>query len=185
MGNKVTIDSASLMNKGLEVIEAYWLFGISADNIEVVIHPQSVIHSMVEFNDGSIKAQMGVPNMRIPIQFALDYPNRTYSEKNIFSFSHNSTLTFEEPDLKTFRNLQIAYDCLKKGGNAPCVMNAANEIGVELFLEGKIKFTDISVLIEEALENVDFIKNPDLKNCFQTDNITRIKTLELFKKIKK
>jgi 1-deoxy-D-xylulose-5-phosphate reductoisomerase len=183
MGNKVTIDSASLMNKGLEVIEAYWLFGIHAEKIEVLIHSQSVVHSMVEFVDGSIKAQMGEPNMRIPIQYALDFPNRHYSCKNRFSFVRNSTLTFEKPDLNVFKNLKIAYDCLKKGGNAPCVMNAANEVAVDLFLKEKIKFTDISILIEKALGKIEYIKNPELKECIETDNITRIKTLEFLKNI--
>lgn len=185
MGNKVTIDSASLMNKGLEVIEAYWLFGIPAEKIEVVVHPQSIVHSMVEYIDGSIKSQMGIPNMRIPIQFAMDFPNRTYSEKNRFSFIQNQTLTFEKPDLQTFRNLQIAYDCLKIGGNAPCVMNAANEVAVDLFLKGHISFTDISTLIEEAINRVEFISKPDLNAYFYTDDITRVKTLENFKNIKR
>lgn len=184
MGNKVTIDSASLMNKGLEVIEAHWLFGIPAEKIDVVVHPQSVIHSMVEFNDGSIKAQLGVPDMRIPIQYALDFPNRSVSTKNRFSFSEVSTFTFEKPDYDTFRNLKIAYDCLKKGGNAPCVMNAANEIAVELFLKKEISFTGISDLIEEALSKIEFISNPNLKDCLETDNITRIKSFEISKNIK-
>ncbi len=184
MGNKVTIDSASLMNKGLEVIEARWLFGIPAEKIDVVVHPQSVIHSMVEFNDGSIKAQLGVPDMRIPIQYALDFPNRSVSTKNRFSFSEVSTFTFEKPDYDTFRNLKIAYDCLKKGGNASCVMNAANEIAVELFLKKEISFTGISDLIEETLGKIEFISNPNLKDCLETDNITRIKSFEISKNIK-
>jgi len=184
MGNKVTIDSASLMNKGLEVIEAHWLFGIPAEKIDVIIHPQSYIHSMVEFADGSIKAQLGVPSMRIPIQYALDYPFRSKSEKNKFSFAEAKDFTFDKPDLKTFRNLQIAYDCLKKGGNAPCIMNAANEIAVELFLTGRISFTGISDLIEETLDKSEFINNPDIKDCVETDNITRKKSLEISKKIK-
>ncbi len=183
MGNKVTIDSASLMNKGLEVIEAYWLFGIPHSKIEVIIHPQSVIHSMVEFIDGSIKAQMGAPNMRIPIQFAFDYPNRSLSQKNRFSFCENPQLNFEKPDITTFRNLKIAFDCLKKGGNAPCVMNAANEVAVDLFLKEKIGFVDISNLIESVLSNIEFISNPNLEDCLHIDNITRIKTLELSKTI--
>ncbi len=184
MGNKVTIDSASLMNKGLEVIEARWLFDIPAEKIDVVVHPQSIIHSMVEFSDGSIKAQLGVPSMRIPIQYALDYPNRTQSQKNRFSFSKVSTFSFEKPDLQTFRNLQIAYDCLKQGGNSPCIMNAANEVAVELFLANKISFTGISNLIEEALTTIEFINNPSLKECLETDNITRIKSFEISKKLK-
>ncbi len=184
MGNKVTIDSASLMNKGLEVIEAHWLFGIPADKIDVVVHPQSVIHSMVEFNDGSIKAQLGVPSMRIPIQYALDYPNRSISQKNRLSFSDINTFTFEKPDLATFRNLQIAYDCLKTGGNAACIMNAANEVAVELFLNEQISFTAISELIEEALVKIEHINNPTLTDCLETDNITRIKSFEISKKLK-
>lgn len=184
MGAKVTIDSASLMNKGLEVIEAHWLFGIPVSKIDVLVHPQSIIHSMVEFNDGSIKAQLGEPNMRIPIQYAMDYPFRSYSNKNRFSFLDNPNLTFEKPDTKTFRNLQIAFNCMEKGGNAPCIMNAANEIAVDLFLKKKISFTGISDLIEEALNNVDFINNPTLEDCLETDNITRIKSLDLSQKIK-
>jgi len=184
MGAKVTIDSASLMNKGLEVIEAHWLFGIPAEKIDVLVHPQSVVHSMVEFVDGSIKAQLGVPSMRIPIQYALDYPNRTYSSKNRFSFLENPNLNFEKPDVKTFRNLQIAFDCLKQGGNSPCVMNAANEIAVDLFLKGEISFTGISDLIEESMATVEFIRKPNLEDCLITDNITRIKSLEISNKIK-
>jgi len=184
MGAKVTIDSASLMNKGLEVIEAHWLFGMPASKIDVVVHPQSIIHSMVEFADGSIKAQLGEPNMRIPIQYALDYPNRSHSNKNRFSLLENPSLTFEKPDIKTFRNLKIAFDCLEKGGNAPCVMNAANEIAVELFLKEQLSFTGISDLIEETLSKVEFINNPDLETCVESDNIARIKSLELSKIIK-
>lgn len=184
MGSKVTIDSASLMNKGLELIEAHWLFGIDAKNIEVVIHHQSVIHSLVEFVDGSLKAQLGVPNMRIPIQYALDFPNRSVSDKHRFSFKDFKNLTFEQPDLKTFRNLQIAIDCLNAGGTSPCVMNAANEVAVELFLQEKISFVEISDLIEESLATIEFINNPSLEDCVNIDNITRKKTFELYKKIK-
>ncbi len=185
MGAKVTIDSASLMNKGLEVIEAYWLFGVQKDKIDVLIHPQSIIHSMVEFVDGSIKAQLGQPNMRIPIQYALDYPNRTTSSKHRFSFLENPNLSFEKPDIQTFRNLKIAFDCMNKGGNAPCIMNAANEIAVEQFLKEKISFTEISDLIEEALNTIPFIENPNLEEAIHTDNITRIKSLETIKKLNK
>ena len=173
MGNKVTIDSASLMNKGLELIEAHWLFGLPAEQIKVVVHPQSIIHSLVEFVDGSIKAQLGVPSMKIPIQYALDFPDRTYSKTDKFSFTQNTNLTFEEPDIKTFRNLQIAYDSLKAGGNIPCVMNAANEVAVELFLNGKIKFTDIPKLIEKTIEKSEYIANPNVAQCVETDKITR------------
>ena len=183
MGNKVTIDSASLMNKGLEVIEAHWLFGTPASKIDVLVHPESIVHSMVEFADGSIKAQLGEPNMRIPIQYALDYPNRSMSQKNRFSFLDNPQLNFEKPDIETFRNLKIAFDCLEKGGNAPCVMNAANEIAVDLFLKEKISFTGISDLIEEALSSIEYVNKPTLEDCLHTDNITRIKSLELSKNI--
>jgi 1-deoxy-D-xylulose-5-phosphate reductoisomerase len=183
MGNKVTIDSASLMNKGLEVIEAKWLFDIPAEKIQVLIHPQSIIHSMVEFVDGSIKAQLGVPDMRIPIQYAIDFPHRTISQKNRLSFTDYKQLDFETPDTNTFKNLRIAFDCLKKGGNAPCIMNAANEVAVDLFLKQKISFTGISELIEESLDKVEFINNPSLEDCLNTDNITRIKSLEISKKI--
>ncbi len=182
MGNKVTIDSASLMNKGLEVIEAHWLFGIKPAKIDVVIHPQSVIHSLVEFIDGSIKAQIGVPNMRIPIQYALDYPDRTFCDKHRFSFTDFPNLSFEKPDLNTFKNLSIAYECLKKGGNAPCIMNAANEVAVELFLKKTINFTQIPELINETLECVEFIDDPNIEECIYTDNISRQKTIELSKK---
>jgi 1-deoxy-D-xylulose-5-phosphate reductoisomerase len=181
MGNKVTIDSASLMNKGLEVIEAFWLFEMPVEKIDVLIHPQSVIHSMVEFKDGSIKAQMGVPTMKIPIQYAFDFPCRSFSDRNKLSFSKYNNLTFEEPDIKIFRNLQIAYNCLKRGGNSACIMNAANEIAVDAFLKKKIKFTDISNLIELALEKIEYIEHPNLQNYLETDNITRIKTLEFIK----
>ncbi|MDD2634387.1 MAG: 1-deoxy-D-xylulose-5-phosphate reductoisomerase [Bacteroidales bacterium] len=184
MGNKVSVDSASLMNKGLEVIEARWLFGVPADKIEVLVHPQSVVHSMVQFVDGSIKAQLGVPNMRIPIQYAFDYPNRSFSNKNKFSFAEHPNLNFEKPDSDTFRNLKIAYECLKTAGNAPCIMNAANEIAVELFLNKKISFMGMSELIEKSLEQIEYIKNPSLKDCLDTDNMTRIKTLEISKNIK-
>ena len=140
MGAKITIDSASLMNKGLEVIEAKWLFGVRYDQIEVVVHPQSIIHSMVQFNDGSIKAQLGLPDMRLPIQFALSYPNRLDSDFQRFNFADYPSLTFEKPDLKTFRNLQLAYIAMENGGNQPCILNAANEIAVDGFLKDKIGF---------------------------------------------
>ena len=170
MGNKVTIDSATLMNKGFEMIEAHWLFGIPADRIEVLVHRQSVVHSMVEFSDASIKAQIGSPSMRIPIQYAFDYPNRTYSPKNRFSFLENGcTLTFEKPDTETFRCLQIAYDCLSLGGNAPCIMNAANEIAVDAFLKGRIGFMRIPEIIEATLEKEAFSPAITVESCFATD----------------
>jgi 1-deoxy-D-xylulose-5-phosphate reductoisomerase len=161
MGAKVTIDSASLMNKGLEVIEARWLFDITPDRIDVVVHRQSIIHSMVQFVDGSIKAQMGVPDMRLPIQYALGYPARISSNLPRFNFTNYPSLTFEQPDIKTFRNLQLAFDALKKGGNQPCVLNAANEIVVEAFLNDKIGFFEMSDIIEKTLEKIPFIAFPD------------------------
>ena len=174
MGSKVTIDSASLMNKGFEMIEAHWLFGIPADRIEVLVHRQSVVHSMVEFADASIKAQIGAPSMRIPIQYAFDYPNRSYSPKNRFSFLENGcSLTFEKPDTNTFRCLQIAYDCLSHGGNAPCIMNAANEIAVDAFLKGKIGFMQIPEIIESTLEKLPFESKISIESCFATDKEAR------------
>ena len=174
MGSKVTIDSASLMNKGFEVIEAHWLFGIPADKIEVLVHRQSVVHSMVEFSDASIKAQIGAPSMRIPIQYAFDYPNRTYSPKNRFSFLENGcNLTFEKPDIETFRCLRIAYDCLFEGGNAPCIMNAANEIAVDAFLKGRIGFMRIPEILESTLEKLPFESRITIDSCFATDKEAR------------
>ena len=180
MGSKVTIDSASLMNKGFEMIEAHWLFGIPADRIEVLVHRQSVVHSMVEFADASIKAQIGAPSMRIPIQYAFDYPNRSYSPKNRFSFLENGcTLTFEKPDTNTFRCLQIAYDCLSHGGNAPCIMNAANEVAVDAFLKGKIGFMQIPEIIENALNKVAFQSAITVESCFATDKEARRIAMEM------
>ena len=180
MGSKVTIDSASLMNKGFEMIEAHWLFGIPADRIEVLVHRQSVVHSMVEFADASIKAQIGAPSMRIPIQYAFDYPNRSYSPKNRFSFLENGcSLTFEKPDTNTFRCLQIAYDCLSHGGNAPCIMNAANEVAVDAFLKGKIGFMQIPEIIENALNKVAFQSAITVESCFATDNEARRIAMEM------
>lgn len=180
MGSKVTIDSASLMNKGFEMIEAHWLFGIPADRIEVLVHRQSVVHSMVEFADASIKAQIGAPSMRIPIQYAFDYPNRTYSPKNRFSFlEHGVNLTFEKPDTNTFRCLQIAYDCLSHGGNAPCIMNAANEVAVDAFLKGKIGFMQIPEIIENALNKVAFQSAITVESCFATDKEARRIAMEM------
>lgn len=180
MGSKVTIDSASLMNKGFEMIEAHWLFGIPADRIEVLVHRQSVVHSMVEFADASIKAQIGAPSMRIPIQYAFDYPNRSYSPKNRFSFLENGcSLTFEKPDTNTFRCLQIAYDCLSHGGNAPCIMNAANEVAVDAFLKGKIGFMQIPEIIENALNKVAFQSAITVESCFATDKEARHIAMEM------
>ncbi len=173
MGAKITIDSASMMNKGLEVIEAKWLFGITPSQIEVVIHPQSIVHSLVQFQDSSIKAQLGLPDMRLPIQFALAFPQRIKSDFPRFDFINYPSLTFEQPDLKTFRNLQFAFDALDKGGNMACIVNAANEIAVAAFLEDKIGFLEMSDLIETCMQRISFIQKPTLDDYIQTDAETR------------
>lgn len=173
MGAKITIDSASLMNKGLEVIEAKWLFNLKPDQIDVIIHPQSIIHSIVQFTDGSMKAQMGLPDMKLPIQYALTYPQRVTSNFPRFSFFNNVQLTFEPPDTKTFRNLALAFDAMNKGGNAPCILNAANEIAVSAFLKDKIGFLQMSDLIEKCLANIAFIKTPSYTDYVLTDKETR------------
>jgi 1-deoxy-D-xylulose-5-phosphate reductoisomerase len=173
MGAKITIDSATLMNKGLEVIEARWLFGVHVDQIEVVVHPQSIIHSMVEFEDGSIKAQLGVPDMRIPIQFALSYPNRWKSEFPRYTFAGNGDLSFEKPDVETFRNLSLAYEALKRGGIMPCILNAANEIAVEAFLMDKIGFLEIPDVIEACMDKIPYISKPGYEDYFMSDKETR------------
>ncbi|SHO65215.1 1-deoxy-D-xylulose-5-phosphate reductoisomerase [Algoriphagus zhangzhouensis] len=182
MGAKITIDSASLMNKGLEVIEAKWLFGLKTEQIDVVVHPQSIIHSLVQFEDGSLKAQLGLPDMRIPIQFALSYPHRLKSDFERFDFINYPNLTFEQPDLKTFRNLQLAFDALAKGGNAPCVLNAANEIAVAAFLKEEIGFLEMSDLIGETLEQATFISHPSLEDYVQSDSQAREITEKLIKR---
>ena len=174
MGRKVTIDSASLMNKGLEVIEAKWLFGVDAEDIEVVVHPQSVVHSMVQFCDGSIKAQLGIPTMETPIQFAFSYPERIESHLPRLDFAQYPNLTFEKPDRKTFRCLDLAYQAIGRGGNMPCVMNAANEVAVQQFIDGKIRFLDIADRVEEAMQRAPFIANPTLDDLFQTDKNIRM-----------
>ncbi|MDA0195503.1 MAG: 1-deoxy-D-xylulose-5-phosphate reductoisomerase [Bacteroidetes bacterium] len=179
MGAKITIDSATLMNKGLEVIEAKWLFGVEKDQIEVVVHPQSIIHSMVQFEDGSIKAQMGLPDMRIPIQFALSYPSRLVSEFPRFSFSDYPNLTFEKPDLETFRNLGLAYEAMNKKGNSPCILNAANEVAVAEFLKDRVSFLGISDVVENCLAKMPYISSPTLEDYVNTDKETRIKALEI------
>lgn len=173
MGAKVTIDSATMMNKGLEVIEAKWLFHLKADQIDVIVHPQSIIHSLVQFTDGSMKAQLSLPDMRMPIQYALGYPHRYTSTFNRFNFADYPQLTFEKPDLENFRNLSIAFEALKKGGNAPCVMNAANEVMVEAFLNERIPFLDIPHVIEECISKISFISDPTLDDYFMTDKETR------------
>ena len=173
MGRKVTIDSASLMNKGLEVIEAKWLFGVEAKDIEVVVHPQSVVHSMVQFVDGSIKAQLGIPTMETPIQFAFSFPERIESHLPRLDFAKYPNLTFEKPDRKTFRCLDLAYQAIERGGNIPCVMNAANEVAVQQFIEGRIGFLDIADSVERAIQSATFIPHPTLDDLLQTDKSIR------------
>ena len=173
MGAKITIDSATLMNKGLEVIEAKWLFDLKAEQIEVVVHPQSVIHSAVQFEDGSIKAQLGIPDMKLPIQYALGFPERLKNTFKRFNFMDYPNLTFEKPDAKTFRNLQLAYDAMEKGGNMPCILNAANEIAVAAFLQDKIGFLNMSDLIADCMEKITFVSNPTLEDYIATDEATR------------
>lgn len=179
MGAKVTIDSASLMNKGLEVIEAKWLFGLKPEQVDVVVHPQSIIHSMVQFEDGSIKAQMGLPDMKLPIQYAMAFPQRLKADFPRFNFADYPSLTFEQPDTKTFRNLALAFDALSKGGNLPCVLNAANEIAVEGFLKDRIGFIEISSIVERCMDKIAFISAPSYEDYVNTDKETRIKALEL------
>jgi len=179
MGAKITIDSASLMNKGLEVIEAKWLFDLSAKQIDVIVHPQSIIHSMVQFEDGGIKAQMGLPDMKLPIQYALGFPQRLVSDFPRFDFVNYPNLSFEKPDLETFKNLGLAFDALAKGGNMPCIVNAANEIAVDAFLKDTIGFLQMSDLIEACMSAVDFVKNPTIEDYIETDKQTRVKAIEL------
>ncbi len=173
MGAKISIDSATLMNKGLEMIEAKWLFNLDPKQVEVVVHPQSIIHSMVQFEDGSIKAQMGLPDMKLPIQYALSFPRRIESKFPRYDFKKPAELTFEEPDTKTFRNLLLAIEALNKGGNMPCILNAANEIAVYAFLRNRIGFLDIQEVVERAMNKVDFIEHPTLEEYFYTDGETR------------
>ncbi len=173
MGAKISIDSATLMNKGLEVIEAKWLFNLRPDQIEVVIHQQSIVHSMVQFEDGSMKAQMGLPDMKLPIQYALGFPNRIPNDFPRLQFKKYPTLTFEEPDYKTFRNLGLALEALKKGGNMPCILNAANEIAVWAFLKNRIGFLDITAVVEKTIEKIHFIEKPTLEEYFESDGEAR------------
>jgi len=173
MGAKISIDSATLMNKGLEMIEAKWLFNLKPEQIEVIVHPQSIVHSMVQFEDGSMKAQMGLPDMKLPIQYALGFPERMKNDFPRFSFKKYPSLTFEEPDYKTFRNLGLAIDALKAGGNKPCVLNAANEIAVWAFLKNRIGFLDITAVIDKTLEKIPFIEKPTLAEYFETDGEAR------------
>lgn len=181
MGAKITIDSATLMNKGLEMIEAKWLFGLKPEQVQVVIHPQSIIHSMVQFEDGSIKAQMGLPDMKLPIQYALGFPQRIKNDFPRFDFRKYNTLTFEEPDTRTFRNLALATDALHRGGNLPCVMNAANEIAVWAFLRNRIGFLDMMVVVEKAMQKVSFIDKPSLEDYYDSDAEAREYAAELVK----
>lgn len=181
MGAKITIDSASLMNKGLEVIEAKWLFDLTSEQIEVVVHPQSIIHSMVQFCDGSVMAQLGLPDMKLPIQYALSYPNRVPNDFPRLNFMEYPELTFEQPDRTAFRNLDLAYFALDAGGNMPCVLNAANEVVVAAFLRGQIGFLQMSDVIEQTMERVDAIgeENLDLSTCIESDRVSRIIAEEL------
>jgi 1-deoxy-D-xylulose-5-phosphate reductoisomerase len=173
MGAKITIDSATLMNKGFEMIEAHWLFGLSPDDIEVVVHPQSIIHSLVQFRDGSIKAQLGLPDMRLPIQYALSYPERFANDFPRFSFLDYPKLTFEQPDLKNFRNLALAFEAIRMGGNMPCVLNAANEVVICAFLMQKIGFIEMSEIIETVMEKADYLAQPSLEDYISTNATTR------------
>ena len=173
MGAKISIDSATLMNKGLEMIEAKWLFDLTPDQIKVVVHSQSIIHSMVQFQDGSIKAQMGLPDMKLPIQYAMAFPKRLKNDFPRYHFDKPNTLTFDEPDVKTFRNLFLATEAMYRGGNAPCVLNAANEIAVYAFLKNRIGFLDMTDLIERTLEKIEFIAHPSLDDYYETDGAAR------------
>ncbi|CAN5411963.1 1-deoxy-D-xylulose-5-phosphate reductoisomerase [soil metagenome] len=173
MGAKITIDSASLMNKGLEVIEAKWLFGLKPEQIDVIVHPQSIVHSLVQFTDGSMKAQMGLPDMKLPIQYAIGYPDRMKSDFPRFDFTKHPQLTFEPADTKTFRNLALAFEAMNKGGNAPCILNAANEIAVEAFLKDKIGFLQMSDVVERCVQTIAHIAKPSYQDYVETDKETR------------
>ena len=173
MGAKITIDSATLMNKGLEMIEAKWLFNLTHDQIQVVVHPQSIIHSMVQFEDGSMKAQMGLPDMKLPIQYAMTFPQRIANQFPRYDFKKPNTLSFEEPDIKTFRNLALAMEALRKGGNMACILNAANEIAVYAFLKNRIGFLDMTAVVEQTMNNITFIEKPTLEEYFETDGEAR------------
>ncbi|NII81796.1 1-deoxy-D-xylulose-5-phosphate reductoisomerase [Pedobacter riviphilus] len=182
MGAKITIDSASLMNKGLEVIEAKWLFNLNVDQIDVIVHPQSIIHSIVQFTDGSMKAQMGVPDMKLPIQYALNYPDRLKNNFKRFNFLEYPNFNFLKADMETFRNLDLAFTSLRKGGNMPCILNAANEIVVAAFLKDKIGFLQMSEVIEQCMEEVRFVEKPQLSDYLETDKHSRILAGELVTK---
>jgi 1-deoxy-D-xylulose-5-phosphate reductoisomerase len=173
MGAKITIDSATLMNKGFEVIEAHWLFGLPASKIEVIVHPQSIVHSMVQFEDGSIKAQLGLPDMKLPIQYAMGFPKRIKNDFTRFNFLDYPTLEFEPPNTKIFRNLALSFEAMEKGGNMPCILNAANEVVVEAFLKKKIKFLQMPEIIEKVMGKVGFIKEPGLEDLIETNSEAR------------
>lgn len=181
MGAKISIDSATLMNKGLEMIEAKWLFNLETDQIQVVIHPQSIIHSMVQFEDGSLKAQMGLPDMKLPIQYALAFPHRIKNDFPRYNFKKISTLNFEEPDYKTFRNLPLAMEAMKRGGNLPCILNAANEIAVYAFLKNRVGFLDMTDVIERTMEKITFIEKPTLEEYFESDGEARSFAADIIK----
>jgi len=182
MGAKITIDSASLMNKGLEVIEAKWLFNLDVDQIDVIVHPQSIIHSIVQFRDGSMKAQMGVPDMKLPIQYALNYPDRLKNDFKRFNFLDYPNFSFQQADRETFRNLDLAFTSIEKGGNMPCILNAANEVVVEAFLKDKIGFLQMSDVIERCMADINFIETPQLADYLETDKHSRILAAELVTK---
>ncbi len=185
MGDKITIDSATMMNKGLEVIEAKWLFNLRPDQIKVIIHPQSIIHSFVHFTDGSVKAQLGIPDMRLPILYALSYPYRIKSDLPRLDFSKYPSFTFHEPDIRKFRSLTLAYQVLKEGGNMPCILNAANEIAVSAFLSGKLGFMQIPEVVDHTLQNETFIKDPGLEDLEISDAQARITSQSFIKKFTK
>ena len=182
MGAKITIDSATMMNKGFEVIEAKWLFGVRPDQIEVVVHPQSVIHSMVQFEDGSVKAQLGMPDMRLPIQYAFSYPDRLHASFPRLAFATCTSLTFEQPDTRRFRNLALAYEALHQGGNMPCIVNAANEVCVAAFLADRVSFLGMSDAIEQAMQRVSFVAKPSYEDYVETDRMARRVTEEILTK---
>jgi 1-deoxy-D-xylulose-5-phosphate reductoisomerase len=179
MGAKITIDSASMMNKGLEVIEAKWLFNLRPEQIEVIVHPQSIVHSLVQFEDGSMKAQMGLPDMKLPIQYALSYPDRVQSDFPRFNFLDYPQLTFEQPDYNAFENLSLAFEAMNRGGNVPCILNAANEVAVAAFLDDKLAFHEMPRLVKTCMEEIGFIKSPTLEDYLSTDKETRVRAEQL------
>jgi 1-deoxy-D-xylulose-5-phosphate reductoisomerase len=179
MGAKITIDSASLMNKGLEVIEAKWLFNLAPEKIDVIVHPQSIVHSLVQFEDGSLKAQLGLPDMKLPIQYALAYPSRLKNKFPRFDFLNYPNLTFEKPDLTTFTNLALAFEAMNLGGNMPCILNAANEIAVQAFLEDKVGFLQMSDIIHTTMKKASFIKTPSYEQYIESDKEARRMAAEL------